>query len=184
MWSFHILFFSLQDCKERTCIVKIKILEARHLSSLKPHKEIFHQPHVRVELYGEFSEDRKMWNTNDNLTNNEQLNGFHPIWNKTPSCGKQRHGFPGVYSDWGKNKQLIEHSWVNLTLCRPISLVTAQPLHSSRLNCPISGMEFGLWLFVMKEMWSIRLLFSWLIFLCCLVNKFCLKKTTAKQDWR
>ena len=61
----------------------MKILEARHLSSVKPHKEIFHQPHVRVEIFGEFSEDRNMWNTNDNLTNKEQLNGFHPIWNKT-----------------------------------------------------------------------------------------------------
>ena len=62
-------------------MVKIKILEARHLSCLKPQKEIFHQPHVRVDLFGEFEEDRKTWSTNDNQ--NIQYNGYHPIWNKT-----------------------------------------------------------------------------------------------------
>ena len=71
----------LQDSEERTCIVKIRILEARHLSCLKPQKEIFHQPHVRVELFGDFEEDKKTWSTNDRQ--NIQYNGFHPIWNKT-----------------------------------------------------------------------------------------------------
>ena len=71
----------LQEPEDRTCIIKMKILEARNISSLKPQKEIFHQPHVKVEMFGEFGEDSKVWNTKDRQ--NLQLNGFHPIWNQT-----------------------------------------------------------------------------------------------------
>ena len=71
----------LQDPEDRTCIIKMKILEARNISSLKPQKEIFHKPHVKVEMIGEFGEDSKVWNTKDKQ--NLQLNGFHPIWNQT-----------------------------------------------------------------------------------------------------
>eukprot|EP00092_Neocalanus_flemingeri_P025151 GFUD01027277.1.p1 GENE.GFUD01027277.1~~GFUD01027277.1.p1 ORF type:complete len:333 (-),score=60.14 GFUD01027277.1:59-1057(-) len=63
------------------CLLKINILEARHISSLKPQKEIFHTPHVRVELFGETESDGKIWNTNDDHKKDETLNGFHPVWN-------------------------------------------------------------------------------------------------------
>ena len=51
------------------------------MSCLKPQKEIFHQPHVLVELFGDFEEDKKTWSTNNKQ--NIQYNGYHPIWNKT-----------------------------------------------------------------------------------------------------
>ena len=50
---------------------------------MKPQKENFHQPHVRVELFGGFEKDGKVWNTNEKHASNEELNGFHPIWNKS-----------------------------------------------------------------------------------------------------
>ena len=36
-----------------------------------------------MELFGESVKDGKVWNTNENNANNEALNGFHPIWNKS-----------------------------------------------------------------------------------------------------
>ena len=72
-----------QKCDATTGLLQIKILEARHISSLKPQKETFNKPHVRVELYGEFEEDGKVWNTNEKGLEDEELNGFHPVWNTT-----------------------------------------------------------------------------------------------------
>lgn len=62
----------------------MKILEARYIFCLSPNKESFQQPHVRVELFGGYEKDRRVWRTNDNHCDNhyESLNGFHPVWNK------------------------------------------------------------------------------------------------------
>ena len=76
----------LQHAEDRTCIVQIKVLEARHISSLKPIKEAFHRPHVQVKFIGEFPQDSQTVSTLDKSSSqidSETLNGFHPIWNKT-----------------------------------------------------------------------------------------------------
>ena len=36
-----------------------------------------------MKLFGESEEDGKVWTTNDSLTQDEALNGLHPVWNKS-----------------------------------------------------------------------------------------------------
>ena len=60
-------------------MIKIKVLEARQILSVKPAKETFLQPHVCVRLFGEREEDGKEWNT----SGDRRLNGLHPIWNES-----------------------------------------------------------------------------------------------------
>ena len=66
-------------------MIKICILEARHLSLLKPKKEAFHLPNIRINVHGEYEEDRMHWNVNEKVENQKHLNGVRSIWNTTLS---------------------------------------------------------------------------------------------------
>ena len=48
---------------------------------MKPAKEVFHEPHVLVNVVGENEADEKAWHTKDQHADDKPLNGFHPVWN-------------------------------------------------------------------------------------------------------
>lgn len=64
-------------------MLTIRILEARHLTSGRPHKEAILQPHVKVNIYGAQQDCSQMETlTHEGVKDKiDKLNGFHPIWN-------------------------------------------------------------------------------------------------------
>ena len=64
---------------DRCCIVTLKILEARHLFTVKHHNDNFMTPHIHVELHGARETCDVTWDT-QREAKRQNLNSFHAVW--------------------------------------------------------------------------------------------------------
>merc|ERR1719284_253882 len=71
---------------ETTCILTLKIVEARHLRSFKFINEQLFEPHIRASIVESEQKDEypQMWDTAKESVDKKQkknlMNGFHTIW--------------------------------------------------------------------------------------------------------